>query len=133
MEEIQIKPSFDEIKRGAKMKIYISGKISGNKDYENDFGNIELYLRRFAEFDDDLQVYNPARIDYGTYEKNLLMNIKKIFECDAIFMMKNWMDSPGAMAEYHVAKAIKMPIFYEVDQKNDEKILSLYKIMKMNK
>ena len=133
MEEVQTEPSFDETQGGAEMKIYISGKITGDKDYKKKFDDAELYLRRFAAFDDSFEVYNPARLDYGTYEKNLLMDIKKIFECDAIFMMKNWMDSPGAMAEYHVAKALKMPIFYEVDQKNDEKILSLYKIMKMNK
>ena len=34
-------------------------------------------------------------------------------ECTAIYMMSNWESSRGAKAEYHLAKALGLDIYYE--------------------
>lgn len=111
------------------MKIYISGKITGDKFYKERFKEAEEKLKKIFDFDDSVDIYNPAEIDHGTYEMNLLIDIQKVFESDAVFMMKNWMDSPGALAENSVARAIRIPIIYEADRNYDEKLISLFKLL----
>lgn len=36
--------------------------------------------------------------------------------CEAIFMLPNWKDSPGANQEYELAKRIGMPIYYNLEE-----------------
>ena len=38
--------------------------------------------------------------------------------CTAIYMMANWEESRGAKAEWHLAKALGLDIFYEIPLPN---------------
>lgn len=42
----------------------------------------------------------------------LRRDIDAIFECDGIFLLKGWEDSRGANAEWGLAKALDLHIFY---------------------
>lgn len=39
-------------------------------------------------------------------------------DCTAIYMMANWEESRGAKAEWHLAKALGLDIFYEIPLPN---------------
>ncbi len=109
-------------------KIYIAGSMSGHDD---------LNFPAFFKWEDqwimnEWEVGNPARMDveeFGSLEATLQRSIDDrdalVRNClgrdlkwiadnaDAIFMMKGWEKSVGAMAEWTLAKALGLQIIYE--------------------
>ena len=95
------------------MKIYISGAISGTKDY----------MERFAKAEKELtakgySVVNPAKVNAQlpedtTYEEYMKMCFCMLDMCDNICMLKDWEKSCGANREYGYALAKDMIIMYE--------------------
>lgn len=47
------------------------------------------------------------------YEYCLLKDIEKLSRCDAIYMLADWRQSPGARAEYAFASAVGKQFFFE--------------------
>lgn len=104
------------------MKIYISGRISGNEEiYKTDFDWLEEQLSGLP----DVEVLNPIKYDNEVEEKEWLEFIKKdislLKDCDAIIMIRgdrplhkstNWRKSYGAQIERIVAKKYGLKIFY---------------------
>ena len=45
----------------------------------------------------------------------LLFDLSCIARCDAIYMLRDWKESPGAKAEYYFAKAIGIEILHEYE------------------
>jgi len=57
---------------------------------------------------------NSAHFDGVVADRCFLEgDIEILTRCDAIYMMKNWQDSEGAMAEHAVAMELDMEIIYE--------------------
>lgn len=94
---------------GAKMqeetimpKVYISGAITGTKDY----------MERFAQAEKELtergySVINPAKVnaqlpDDTTYEEYMKMSLAMLDMCDYICMLDGWEKSNGACLEYQL-------------------------------
>ena len=102
-----------------KKKIYISGKIKGNKQWVEQFNDAEFRLKN------EWIVFNPVTIikkfklpypnpyDEKNYKYILANDLMILCECDAIYMLKNWLSSTGANIEYQFAKAIGLEIIFE--------------------
>ena len=97
------------------MKIYISGAITNNPNYKEDFERAEDYLQR--EYP-SAEIINPALINSflpksTTYEAYMKMSFCMLDMCDGIYMLKGWEKSCGANREYGYAMAKDMIIMHE--------------------
>lgn len=95
------------------MKIYISGPITGTKDYRNRFDAAERKLKAEGH-----TVVNPARVNAnlpeGTTHKEYMMTaIAMLDMCDTIFMMDGWQQSKGCNMELSHAIAKKITVTFE--------------------
>lgn len=96
------------------MKIYISGKIGflPKEVYEKRFNQAEA---RLAEVGWD--VINPIKLDHSSHDKSwasyMLKDLEAMIPCDAVFMLSNWTDSPGAQIEHSFAIRMGKQIFYQ--------------------
>ena len=89
------------------MRVYISGKITGNNNYIKEFTEREITLRSMGH-----QVCNPVKISKAleeklgrmpSYDEYLQEDLKALDDCDAINMLDNWKDSKGANIERNFA------------------------------
>lgn len=113
------------------MKIYISGKVGEETISETTrkkFERIQKMLER-----EGYQVFNPTSVKHinhlkfsinqrrrflqyrnvSNYTEILRMDISELAKCDAIYMLPDFLDSPGAKAEHAFAIACKKQIFYD--------------------
>ena len=93
-------------------RVYISGKITGLPfdevvdAFEAAGKQIEAW--GYTPVDPTLiQIYDL------TYEEYMRIDFVLLESCDAIYMMKNWGDSPGARRELEHAQKIGKEIIYE--------------------
>ena len=95
------------------MKVYISGKITGDADYKQKFKAAQNILESAG-----FEVFNPAeQEDTGkSWTWNMKKDIAGLMECDAIFLLKDWEESRGARLECYIAQQLEMKIFREVEQ-----------------
>jgi len=102
------------------MKVYISGPISGSTNYPQSFEKAAEYLLHMG-----YKVIDPSTIDPPSHLKgdvtfeswNYYMReaIKLMMDCDRIYMLDGWEDSYGAKIEHMLAKELRMPCLYEVE------------------
>ncbi len=97
------------------MRIYVSGKITGleKEDYLSHFEKAETHLKRLG-----YSVINPAKVnsmlpDDTEYEEYMRMCETEMSLCEAIYMLDNWRDSPGANRELQYAFAHNMTVYFE--------------------
>lgn len=100
--------------------IYISGPVSGNKKYREEFEMAERMLK-FLKW----KVVNPVKHEKEGKEWDyyLKKDIRKLLKCDAIYMMRGWSSSKGARLERIIAQELGMEIIYNTtnDWENPEK------------
>lgn len=94
------------------MKVYISGKIS-NLPYQQakeKFIKAEFILHRKG-----YKTINPVRIIHPDTPRHVAMKgcLLQLLDCDAIYMLSDWEQSPGAILEYEVAKQCGLRIIKE--------------------
>lgn len=97
------------------MKIYIAGKISGlpKAEYSAKFLQAELALRAAG-----WEPVNPCNfgIEENATLNEALPKCKPHFDqCQAVFLLSDWEDSPGAIIEKSWAKHQKMDIYFQKD------------------
>lgn len=95
------------------MTIYISGPITKNPDYKQDFMNAEAELNRM--FHHKADIINPVfltTVKNGSWEFYMRVCLKALADCDTIFMLKGWRRSKGARLEYKIAKKLNMKVLY---------------------
>ena len=94
------------------MLVYISGKITNNENYKNDFLEAERWLKR-----NNYTPINPAKVSEEllnlTYAQFMAIDYKLIEICDAIFMLDGWQKSKGACAELSYAKSLGKKVLYQ--------------------
>ena len=93
------------------MKMYISGKITGDDDYRSKFAAKELELTRQG-----YNIVNPCCIgehEFLSYEDFMHVDFALIDVCDAIYMMRDWKSSSGAQRELSYARAKGKKVFFE--------------------
>lgn len=94
--------------------IYISGRITRNKNWEKDFQQAEEYLKKLGF----MKIINPLKLksqvttkqSYANYMRN---DIKHLINCDDIYMLRGWWRSKGARLERHIAKVLGLGIVYQ--------------------
>lgn len=112
------------------MKVYIAGKIGEvvlSAATREKFARAEEFLRSKG-----YEVFNPTRSGLGAtaevlaeekgtnfYTEILLMDLDCLAKCDAICMLPDWTDSPGATVEFYFAKALGLTVLY----KNTDKFI----------
>ncbi len=96
------------------MKIYISGPISGLpfEKVERNFNDAEIRLQE--------QGYEVVNLlDNGltkdhSWSEHMRTDLKLMLDCDAIYLLKGYQDSKGAMIEYDLARLLHFEIIEQV-------------------
>ena len=94
-------------------KIYIAGKVSGLPyvDLTFKFGSVEQTLK-----EQGYTVINPLNIVLGgeAWEPAMKKCIAALVDCDEVFMLHDWKESPGARMEHEIATKLKLKIHYGI-------------------
>ena len=100
-------------------KIYISGPISNtDNNYPESFKRAAEYLRHLG-----YDIVDPTTIDpppepirnQSIWVYYMREGIKRLMDCDRIYMLEGWENSEGARLEQMIAKQLRMPCLYEVE------------------
>lgn len=91
------------------MKIYISGKITDNPDYREQFSAASSRLRAQGH-----TVFNPAHNPTGLTRLDYMrIDLPMLLSADAIYLLKGWEDSPGAQMERQLAEYVGLEVAEE--------------------
>ena len=102
------------------MKIYIAGKITGDKHYKRKFKRAEKLLRSLGH-----SVMNPAWIvPSDDFEWIDYMQISAAMQkrCEAVYFLKDWEKSRGAQMEFHNCSWLEQKTFFEDDPSSLEEL-----------
>lgn len=93
-----------------KTVIYMSGRISGCKDYKERFEKAEKELTGYFDF-----IINPTKEveETITYRNAIIADIQLLLKCTHIYMLRGWWRSRGARLEHHIAKVLGLVIEYQ--------------------
>ncbi|MBO4887524.1 MAG: DUF4406 domain-containing protein [Firmicutes bacterium] len=92
--------------------IYISGPITGVKNYIKNFMDAEIWLIK-----EGWQVINPAKMGSvlpvdASWEDFMKVDFVLLSHCSTIYMLPNWEKSAGAKAEMAFARNNGINILY---------------------
>ena len=106
------------------MKVYISGKIGEevlSEATREKFARAERELREW-----DFDVFNPTTSGLGAraeelagergtdfYTEIMKLDLEELRGCDAIYLLDDWILSPGARVEREEAMRLGLDIWYE--------------------
>ena len=98
------------------MKVYISGPVTGNREYREDFGSMSYMLKKNGH-----QPINPVHIMESVrgvldYKTILNADLEMLEGCDAIIMLQGWKDSEGAQKEFKKAQRLGLEVLFEEDR-----------------
>lgn len=91
-------------------KIYISGAITNNPCYKNDFALAARIIEASG-----CEAVNPADVELegGSWLDYMRHDIKLLADCDGVYMLQNWQESKGAKIEHQLARELGLNIYYE--------------------
>lgn len=97
------------------MKIYISGAITNNPNYKEDFERAEDCLQR--EYP-SAEIINPALVNSHlpkstTHEEYMQMSFCMLDMCDSVYFINGWEESKGACMEYGYTLAKDKIVLFE--------------------
>ena len=95
------------------MKVYISGPMTGKPDY-----NRAAFFRAAEELMKQwnyVPVHTAWMVDQLSREDYMRMALQMMLTCDAIYLLKGWDSSPGALMEHSVAQACGLALIYVED------------------
>lgn len=107
------------------MRVYLSGPITGVKNYLFNFLRAENIVRVSKKFK-SCDVVNPARLGnvlpYGTHKEYMELCYSLVGMSDKMVMLKGWQKSKGARLEKKMAEEMDMEI-YELQENGELKPL----------
>lgn len=97
------------IKQPAKKRIYIAGKVTGipYQQAKANFQNAKIILEATG-----WEVINPLEHieQHEDWDKAMRIAITQMLTCDAIYLLRNYKQSEGAMLEAMIAAKIQMEV-----------------------
>ena len=94
-------------------RVYISGQITGNKNFVKEFEKREKELKSLGYFPvNPVAIYSRLKISLGrepTYREIMDEDIRVLKRCDYINFLDNWNKSMGAKEERSVAVKNNIP------------------------
>lgn len=107
------------------MKIYISGPITGTRDYMRRFQDLENALVAAGH-----TVLNPARVMANlpmgtTHEEYMRTSITLMSMCDTVFFQNGWEDSMGCREEMDYAVQHRLTIVFQGGKECQRKVNSV--------
>lgn len=92
------------------MKVYISGPISGlpYEEVEKAFNEAEVMLQEKG-----YEIVNPLNNGLpreSTWREHMRADLKLLLDCDAIYLLKGYQNSKGAMIEYDLARILHFTV-----------------------
>ena len=92
-----------------KRKMYIAGKITGDKNFR------EKFMKAQKKFENmGFAVLNPAELPAGMSPGDYMrMCLSMIDSCDVAYFLKDYIDSRGAQIEVRYADYIQKELWYE--------------------
>ena len=93
------------------MRIYISGPMTGYEDLNRpEFRKVQAILETMGH-----EVFNPANHPQGARRLYLEAELSWIcLHAEGMVMLFDWVRSSGASAELATAKALEIPVWYQV-------------------
>jgi hypothetical protein len=90
--------------------IYISGAVTGDDNYRSKFERAEKFLESRG-----FKVVNPVKdeVDGKAWSYYLRKDLRKLLDCDCIYVLSDWATSRGALLEINVALSLEMEIIHE--------------------
>ena len=101
-------------------RVYISGRITGEDLFcvVTKFDTAETLLR-----DQGFFPVNPLKnglSNIATWNQHMVRDIELLLTCDAICLLPDWQQSPGARIEAFIANEKEMPKVYLPDNINKQ-------------
>jgi len=85
------------------MRIYISGQVTGDKNYKYKFKRAEEELSsKYALFEpkvESMPSKDYLRLNDKNWDECMIECLKCLDSCDTIYMLRDWEDSKGACIE----------------------------------
>lgn len=99
------------------LKVYVSGKISGLPESEA----MDNFIRGKAQLKElfNLRVkeivtpFDLPHLHDKRWDSYMREDIVELMSCDAIFMLKDWRSSKGAILEHDIAQRLDFIIIYQ--------------------
>lgn len=109
-----------------KKKVYISGPITGTKDYMSRFSTAHLSLARQG-----YSVVNPAMVNAmlpedTTYDEYMDMSFVMLDMCNSVYMLDGWENSKGACMEFERAVNNGLEIIYQTMTEWQQRIYNTF-------
>ena len=104
-----------------KMKIYISGGITGCPDYFKKFEDAEQALRGkfpFAEIVNPTKLFTKEELEEFKWEQFMRRDIKALLECTHIAPIYGWEVSRGALLELEIAERLDIQLILNVAKRS---------------
>ena len=93
------------------MKVYISGRVTNQPDFKQRFSDAEQTLISQGH-----EVVNPVNLPHDhdkSWQSYMKEDIKAMMDCEAIYLLSNWMQSTGAVIERALASELNFEIIHQ--------------------